>query len=177
MVRKSENLRLATYEHLNYLVKHNYISHEGIGSSQVTKRALKQGASALSYGEVIGFSPLESELLNNWILSPKHKSVILDDDWRWIGVSVVKKDGLYISVVNFSSGNLGSTSTIQSGERLILHGEYIDDPKFEGSFEIEDLILDRGFFTLIIKPYRKSFFIYGYSGNRVLGDRVDIFFK
>lgn len=161
---------------MDYLLKNSYISHEGEHSSQVGKRASDNGATALLFGEVIGYSPLENQLFESWLLSPTHNSVILDENWHWIGISSEKVGDLYIAVINFSSGILGSTTVAIEGDNLTLTGDCVETPIFKGYFEEKGLYIEDGYFVYNIKPYNRSFFIYVYNSVGELTDRLDIFF-
>lgn len=153
------------------------ISHNGELNSQVLSRAINQGATALSFGEVIGFSGSINELFTSWLLSPEHYAVINDSRWNWVGYSLEERDGVFVAVINFSSGILGSTVLSNEGDYTLLKGEYISSPKFDGKFEIIDYTKGNNLFELIVKPTRDNFFIYVYNKNGVLTDRVDIFFN
>lgn len=162
---------------LDYLLKKSFISHEGVDHSQVEARAVQEGATALIFGEIIGYSPILDELFNSWKHSSAHNSILLDPKWNWVGLSVKKVKNLYVAVINFSTGIIGSTQVFEMDDgRIQLKGRYIHSPKFTGDYEILDFKIKHGYFMLYIKSVRKNFFIYVHDGNGRLSDRVDIFF-
>lgn len=173
----SNNLEKAAKEQNRYLIKKSIISHEGENTSQVSSRAVNNGATAFYYGEIIGFSPTEEDLFKGWILSPTHNTVLNDPKWTWVGLSVEYVGELFVAVVNFSTGNIGSTYATIDKDIIHLKGIYIEEPKFEGDFELINYIHNLGDFDLFIKATRKEFFIYAYNEKGELTDRVDLFFK
>lgn len=175
----SNNLTLSSSEHLEYLLNKLIISHEGNEGSQVTSRAINNGATALSFGEVIGYSSNFKDLFSAWENSPQHKKIILSPEWNWIGYSLkTTDDNIIICVVNFSSGNLGSTKIIESDGNIYLSGKYLDDFFLEGDFNLLDLKVHNNIFNAVIKPIEKnSVFLYVYDKKHKITDRIDFFFK
>lgn len=161
---------------MEYLLSESKISHKGYKGSSLLKRVAAKGSTALSSGEIIGYSPSLDELLLNWKMSKAHNNVLLDSEWNWIGISVIKKDNLYVSVINFSSGNLGSTQFTKIDDHIRLDGEFILPPIFEGNFEVLEFKTSQNYFSLFIRSNKKNFFIYVYDSLGILTDRVDVFF-
>ncbi len=117
------------------------------------------------------------KLLISWKESRTHNEVLLNRDWSWIGISTVKQDNLYVSVINFSDGNLGSTNVTKIDNNIMFKGEFILPPNFEGNFRVIDLKITENNFSLYVESSKKNFFIYVFDDFGNLTDRVDIFFK
>ena len=161
---------------MEYLLSKSEISHKGLDGSSLIKRVATEGATALISGEIIGFSPSLDKLLLSWKMSRTHNDVLLNSEWNWIGISFLKKDNIYVSVINFSSGNLGSTKITKIGNDIRFEGEFILIPNFNGNFEVIDTEISQNNFSLYIRSNKKNFFIYVFDNLGNLTDRVDIFF-
>nr|WP_281283538.1 CAP domain-containing protein [Thiospirochaeta perfilievii] len=173
----SENLLRSSKNHLDYLVSRSIITHKGKMGDSLEVRVKNTGVTSFYYGEVVGYSTSLDKLLDSWIDSEPHNRVLLDQKWNFIGISNYFNGKSYISVVNFSSGILGSTTIKYFDDKIILNGVYIDKPNFKGDFKIISSLFKDNQFEIEIIPNKKSFFIYVYDSSNKLTDRVDVFLK
>lgn len=170
----SSNLSSSAEKHLDYLIEKGIISHKGRNNSDVNDRAVEEGATALLFGEVIGYSPTIEELFNSWLESPTHYAVIKEKSWNWFGYSIKKYKGVYVAVVNFSTGNLGSTKLRKTDGGIVLTGNYIVMPSFNSPCFKIDYVKDNKFRILINEG---SPYIIDIKGaDNVISDRLELFF-
>lgn len=177
IVHISENLERAADNHNNYLIDKGFISHKGYKGSTPMDRCTSEGASGLYFGEVIGYSPRLNNLFESWLASPTHLKVLSDPKWNWVGISVIKNNEVYVAVVNFSSGIIGSTELYKRNGNVYLTGKYLSRPTFKGDFEIKDFTLDNYKFKLEFKPYRERLIIRVKTTTGRVSDRVEVFFS
>lgn len=172
----SRNLEDSAIKHLEFLVGKNYISHEGANGSTVIDRAIDSGATALSFGEIIGYSTSSDLLFNSWLESSTHYDVIVDPDWRWIGVGQIEYNGSLVGVVNFSSGNLGSTKVIVNDDRILFTGSYIEVPIIDTKDYLV-LKINKGAFEFTFKRGIVGRVVSFKTKNGSISDRLELFFK
>lgn len=172
----SENLNNSSIKHLNYLKVKKIISHRGENNSYVRQRALDAGSTALVFGEIIGYSTSQELLFKKWIESPTHNSVLLDPGWTTIGIAYESDKGFCIGVINFSNGNIYSTSLERVDGKIIFKGRFITTPKFETGLVIESQAIKNNEFILELKSQNRGGILYIYNEKNKVTDRVDIFF-
>lgn len=159
---------------MEYLIERGIISHKGRNNSDVDNRAVDEGATALLFGEVIGYSPTIEELFSGWLKSSTHYAVIREKRWNWFGYSVKEYKGVYVAVVNFSTGNLGSTELEKSGDLFVFTGDYIRKPQFNSPDFIVDYVTDNKFRVLV--NVKKSLIIDIRGADNTISDRLELFF-
>ncbi|MGL1892068.1 MAG: CAP domain-containing protein [Spirochaetaceae bacterium] len=174
-VTLSKNLERASVNHLDYLIQNGFISHLGLNNSQVSDRAVSSGSTALTFGEVIGYSVTTIELFHSWVKSDIHNSVLLDKNWKWVGYAIEEYNNTNVSVVNFSDGNLDSISILKNNGVVILSGQYLEEPIFKGNFDILNLSFVEKSFVLRVKPLKENLFIYNVNKEGEITDRFDFF--
>ncbi|MBN2618304.1 MAG: CAP domain-containing protein [Spirochaetales bacterium] len=176
VLKISTNLNNSAEYQNNYMIEANKITHKGLNKSSVQDRALLFHATGYNFGEIIGYSPSIEELFQGWKDSESHNKVLLDSRWTWIGISIIKQNNIYVGVINFSSGILGSV-TIKKDQEIKIEGEYIERPVFDNKF-IERLYIneDLNRFEIYVKTAFNNTFIYCYDKKNKITDRIDIFF-
>ncbi len=171
----SDNLVESADKHLAYLLKKKSISHKGLGGSSVSQRSAAEGVTAFMVGEVVGYSESKEELFNSWLESPAHHEVIVDPKWSWSGVSTKEFEGVVVSVINFSTGILGSTLLTTNNGYVTLKGKFTEKPEFVGDIRILSLNVVDSWFEIVFERDNLNF-IYIKNRNGIITDRVDLFF-
>ena len=174
-VESCSNLELASNDHLLYLIESNNISHSGENGSNVQLRCIDAKASGFLFGEIIGYSDNIDQLFLEWRNSPTHNTVLLSDKWKWVGISKKIKGHTVVSVINFSSGLLGSLEVESGNENIIIRAKYVGFPIFTGDFTIIQKALEENKLEITIKPDRIPLFIYVKDPDNVLVNQIDIF--
>lgn len=174
-LRISDNLVKSSEKHLLYLIKKNSISHRGEDGQRVMHRAVNEGATGLEFGEILGYSPDTNTLFKGWLLSPEHKKVLDDPSWNWFGLSVKTTNGVYVSVVNFSSGILGSTRIKKEGDVIEFVGLYSEKPNFS-IINVKKLEWGKNSFKLIFNVKENPGILTIKDRNNKISDRMELFF-
>lgn len=170
----SDNLINSSQKHLDYLISIGEITHLNYETGSFIERVTEEGVTGLYSGEIIGYAESLEKLMKLWKRSPEHNKVLLDKDWNWFGVSIIRYKELFISVVNFSTGLLGSVYMDTERDNIYIKGLYQKEPYFKLEKGI-NLIADNGEFEIEISANKRVFFIYVYDENGNLTDQLNIF--
>jgi uncharacterized protein YkwD len=91
-------LELSAQRHAADMVSRRYFAHVSPSGGNVEKRARRAGyltAPCWALGENLGWSPPDAAsadaVVAAWMASPKHRSVILDGDFREAGIGIVSR--------------------------------------------------------------------------------------
>lgn len=114
-------------------------------------------------------------LFTAWLNSDTHREVIEDPKWSFIGISKTQLNDSLVSVINFSTGILYSTSIELKNNFIIYRGSFIELPTFISSKERLDAIINKNNFELELNN-NKSRIIRVYDKKNSLTDMIELFF-
>lgn len=171
----SDDLINLSRNHLYYLLEIDEISHIGSNNSTLSQRIEDSNVTALTYGEIIGFSHSLEDLFKAWLNSESHKNVIVDPKWNFIGVAVEKTGDVYVSVITFSSGILKAIKYDVIDNVIIVTGNYIQEPIFKSGNKTINYYINKEENTFYFKTVNNKI-IQVYNINNQLRDRIELFF-
>lgn len=97
-VERAGALEIAAQRHASDMVARRYFAHVSPTGGTVDKRARRAGyltQSCWALGEDLGWAPLDvssaGAVVEAWMASPKHRSVILDGEFREAGIGIVPR--------------------------------------------------------------------------------------
>lgn len=88
---------------------------------------------------------------------------------------MTKYSDIYISVINFSSGNLISTKTTVNNEAIVIEGRFFETPTFISGNEVLKQDLNENSFKLRLRG-DKARIIRVYNEKNSLTDMIELFF-
>jgi uncharacterized protein YkwD len=116
---KNGRLMEAAQRHTNYMEDHRCFAHECSGEPSVLSRLKKvnyivDGLRSWAYGENIAYGPSHlgtpKAIVRAWMHSPEHRNIILNPDFRQIGIGFVRG-------IPPKPGSSGATFTTDFGMR------------------------------------------------------------
>lgn len=141
----------------------------------MSDRIKENSVTALSFGEIIGFSKNVNEIFTAWLNSDSHTDVIEDPRWNLVGVSVLMMNSTYVSVITFSSGNLKSVKFSEINGVISITGGFIDEPIFKSNNKVLDFKINREKKTFNFSSLNNKI-IQVYNRKNRLTDRIELFF-
>lgn len=83
------------------LARRGVLSHEDPQGFHVKQRWLRAGGRPGSLGEILGAASDPRLLAQAWLNSPKHRRILLDRRWSFVGIGVAAAEGTFVAVVLF----------------------------------------------------------------------------
>ena len=116
-------------------------------------------------------------LFNAWLDSSTHKTVIEDPDWNWVGIAYEMINGSFVAVVDFSTGNLGSSKIIMENNSIIFSANYIVKPVLSSKRFITEIYNNRRVFKIIMPKEDNNKILFIGTEYKKITDRIEIFLK
>jgi cysteine-rich secretory family protein len=111
-------LAAAARQHALRLAQQNTLSHQLPGEPDLSARAGQAGARFSSIAENVAEGPNVQGIHEQWMNSPPHRANLLDPELTSVGIAVVRGNGAFFAVEDFS--NQAGQLSLQDQENLVV---------------------------------------------------------
>ncbi len=112
------SLSTAARQHALRLAQQNTLSHQLPGEPDLRARAGQAGARFSTIAENVAEGPRVEGIHEQWMNSPPHRANLLDTELTSVGIAVVRGNGIFFAVEDFS--NAAGQLSLQDQENLVV---------------------------------------------------------
>ena len=118
LLKWDASLAAAAHQHALRMAQQNTLSHQLPGEPDLSARAGQAGARFSAIAENVAEGPNAQGIHEQWMNSPPHRANLLDPELTSVGIAMVKGEGVFFAVEDFS--NATGQLSLQEQENLVV---------------------------------------------------------